>query len=300
MNDYYSLLAIAPLIILCSCGQPAESIQEAAIPETLEGTWRRISVKNQQTGEWTPQQGGHIYEKYISPTHFCWVNYSIASDSLLGTGGGTYVYDNTSGTYTEDIKFFLPAGSQLLGQSIPFNVTFEDGQWHHTGFAKVFEFDPETGENVVTDSTLIEEIWELTDAPASQQGLVGTWELDSYKGEGDSIRIDYPEFVSYAKLITPTHFVWVHYMSEQDQVLAQGGGTYVYDGNTYTETLNFVYPSGSGQIGTVLPFKCELEGDTWHHQGYVIIQEKDEASGQMVPADSVTIDEIWKPIQSNT
>ncbi len=288
-----TLLSFTPIVFLCFCTQ-TETSDESGTLESLEGTWRRLSVKNQQTGEWVTASPNFIYEKYISPTHFCWVNYDIANDTLLGTGGGTYVFNQESSTYTEDIRFFLPAGSQLLGQAIPFEVRFEDDKWYHTGYAKVFEFDPETGENVVTDSTKIEEIWELTDASSSQNGLVGTWQLDSYKGQGDSIRSDYPEFVSYVKLITPTHFVWVHYLDEQDQVLAEGGGTYVYDGNSYTETLKFVYPSGSGQVGTVLPFNCEVEGDTWYHKGHIIIHGEDEETGDAT-VDSVMIDEIWKP-----
>jgi hypothetical protein len=294
-----AIMAITPLFILCNCGAPTETVEQTAAIESLEGSWRRISVKNQETGEWTTDPGTRIYEKYISPTHFCWISYETEQDSLLGTGGGTYVYDNQASTYTEDISFFLPVGSQLLGQTIPFDVSFEDGKWYHTGFAKAFEFDPETGENVVTDSSKIEEIWELIDNHPSQEGLVGTWQLESYRGEDDSIRSDYPDFVSYVKLITPTHFVWVHYLNEQDQVLAEGGGTYIYDGNTYTETLKFVYPSGSGQIGTVLPFHCKLEGDTWYHTGHIIIQEKDD-TGKMTPSDSVKIDEVWKPFQSQS
>ncbi len=287
------LLAITPLLFLCYCSPESSTEQETVTIESLEGSWRRISVKNQETGEWESIPSNVINEKYISPTHFCWINYNTDQDTLLGTGGGTYVYDTESATYREDIKFFLPAGSQLLGQTIPFDVKFEDGKWHHTGYAKLFEFDPETGENVVTDSSKIEEIWERTNAPASQDGLIGTWQLESYRGAGDSIRSDYPEFVSYVKLITPTHFVWVHYLSEQDQVLAEGGGTYIYDGNTYTENLKFVYPSGSGQIGTVLPFDCKIEGDTWYHTGYIIRQGED-TSGNM-QSDTTTIDEVWRP-----
>ena len=292
MSYIKSILAITPIIFLCCCSETADKSETAAV-ESLEGSWRRISTKNQETGEWISIPPNIIYEKYISPTHFCWVNYDMDRDSLLGTGGGTYIFDRESATYTEDIKFFLPAGSQLLGQTIPFDVRFEDGKWHHTGFSKIFEFDPETGENVVTDSSKIEEIWERTDAPTSQDGLIGTWELESYRGANDSIRSDYPEFVSYIKLITPTHFVWIHYLSEQDQVLAEGGGTYVYDGDTYTETLKFVYPSGSGQVGTVLPFKCRIVGDSWYHTGHIIIHGKDQNGSATV--DSVDIDEVWKP-----
>ena len=293
MRSQNTIIFLISLVIFCTCSPPEETTQSVQL-ETLEGSWRRISFKDQQTGEWVSVPQNVIYEKYLSPTHFCWVNYDTERDSLLGTGGGTYVYDNESSTYTEDITFFLPAGSQLLGQTIPFDVRYEDDQWYHTGFSKIFEFDPETGDNVVTDSAKIEEIWVRTDAAPSQGGLVGTWQLESYKGEGDSLRSEYPDFVRYVKLITPTHFVWVHYTSEGDQVLAEGGGTYVYDGNTYTETLNFVYPSGSGQVGTVLPFSCTIDGDTWYHKGHIIIQEENDA-GEMVPVDSALIDEVWKP-----
>jgi hypothetical protein len=291
MAYFKTLISISPILFLCYCSPSTNTGEQASVSlETLEGSWRRVSEKNQETGEWEMVPSNVINQKYLSATHFCWVNYDIEQDSLLGTGGGTYAYDAQSATYTEDIKFFLPAGSQLLGQAIPFEVKYENGQWFHTGYAKLFEFDPETGENVITDSAKIEEIWERTDAPLSQDGLVGTWQLESYKGEGDSLRSEYPDFVSYVKLITPTHFVWVHYLSEGDQVLAEGGGTYTYNGDTYTETLKFVYPSGSGQVGTVLPFDCKIEGDTWYHTGYIIMKDENDQ-----PADSARIDEVWKP-----
>lgn len=292
MFNFKAFIAFISVASLCYCTpQPQE---EPVAMESLEGSWRMISYRDQTDTAWKSHPDTRIYEKHISPTHFCWISYETDQDTLLGSGGGTYIYDKESGTYTEDIKFFLPAGSQLLGQSIPFKVHFEDGKWYHTGFSKVFEFDPETGENVVTDSTKIEEIWERIDDHPEQDGLVGTWQLESYKGEGDSIRSDYPDFVSYVKLLTPTHFLWVHYLGEQDQVLAEGGGTYVYNGDTYTETLNFVYPSGSGQVGTVLPFSCRVEGDTWYHKGHIIIHGQDEESGEAT-VDSVLIDEVWKP-----
>jgi len=286
-------LALALLFIVFGCNPQAETTQEPSGLESLEGTWRRISLMDQTDNTWNPDSEGIIYEKYISPTHFTWISYQTDIDSLLGTGGGTYDYDMNSSTYTEDIKFFLPAGSNEMGQAIPFDVRFEDGQWYHTGYAKVFEFDPDTGENTVVDSVRIEEIWERTDVSSSHDGLVGTWQLESFKDHGDSIRTDYPEFVSIFKLVTPTHFVWVHYISEQDMVLAQGTGTYHFDGSIYTETLKSVYPSGSSQVGTVMPFKSTIENNKWHLLGNIKRLEKD-ASGEMVAKDSAVIDEIWK------
>ena len=91
--------------------------------------------------------------------------------------------------------------------------------------------------------------------------------------------------------------MWVHYITEQDIVLAEGAGTYQFDGNTYTEILNVVYPSGSGQIGTVLPFDCQVNDDgAWEHKGYIKMIQTDEESGETT-TDSARIDEIWTRFQ---
>jgi hypothetical protein len=286
-----TLFTLSLLFLLIACSPQPEAVTNAL--ESLEGSWRLVSIKDQDD-QWQSPPSDRVYEKYISPTHFTWVSYSSELDTLYGTGGGIYDYDMESSTYTEDIKFFLPAGSNELGQAIPFDVHFEDGKWYHTGHAKVFEFDPDTGENVVVDSSRIEEIWERTNVPGSNESLVGTWQLESFKDHGDSLRTDYPEFVNIFKLVTPTHFVWIHYISEQDIVLAQGTGTYIFDGNTYTETLKSVYPSGSSQVGTVMPFESRIEGDTWYLLGNIKRFEQDPNSGEMIAKDSAKIDEIWK------
>ncbi len=295
MKRHYYYLLLLPYFLLYAC-QPAATTEESPAFSSLEGTWHLVSFRTEDDTTWQQHAGTVIYEKYITPTHFCWVSYDTEKDSLLGTGGGTYVFDSVAQTYTEDIHFFLPAGSNEMGQAIPFEAKNEDGKWHHIGYAKIFEFDPETGENVVVDSSRIDEIWERTTEPSSNENLVGTWHLESYKGDGDSIRSDYPEFVSYMKLVTPTHFLWVHYIAEQDLVLAEGGGTYQFDGANYTETLNLVYPGGSGQVGTVLPFECAIEnGDSWIHQGYIKVVSIDESGQSKV--DSSRIDEVWKKYQ---
>ena len=295
MLNTTALNALALTVFLFSCSPQTDSgEEESSVLESLEGTWRRVSVMDQTDGTWKSDPATVIYEKYISPTHFTWVSYQTDIDSLFGTGGGSYVYDKNSSTYTEDIRFFLPAGSNEMGQTIPFDVRFEDGQWYHTGYAKVYEFDPDTGDNVVVDSSKIEEIWERTDVGSSNESLVGTWQLESFKDHGDSIRTDYPEFVSIFKLVTPTHFVWVHYITEQDIVLAEGTGTYHYDGKTYTETLQSVYPSGSNQVGTTMPFESKVEDNTWFLLGNIKRMVKDDESGEMIAKDSAVIDEAWK------
>ena len=65
--------------------------------------------------------------------------------------------------------------------------------------------------------------------------LVGTWELVSVKNEGDSIWTEYPNFVGYLKHITPTHFNWVYFNTEGDEVSGEGGGLYNLKGINYIE-----------------------------------------------------------------
>ncbi len=286
------LFVFTPLIFLFTCNPATETTTETDALESLEGSWRMQSYKVEGEDSWRQLSGSVIQEKYITANHFAWIQYETEKDTIYGTGGGTYNYNQNTHTYTEDIKFFLPAGSNELGQSIPFDVMFKDGKWYHTGYTLVFEFDPETGKNVVIDSSKIEEIWERTDATSSDKSLVGTWQLESFKDHGDSIRTDYPEFVSIFKLVTPTHFVWIHYITEQDIVLAQGSGTYNFDGETYTETLKSVYPSGSNQVGTIMPFKSKRENDSWFLLGNIKRMEQD-ASGEMIAKDSAKIDEVW-------
>jgi hypothetical protein len=286
------LLTLTPLFMLFACSSETE--QDSSTLESLEGSWRLKSYKDEGEDSWKQLPDLVIQEKYITSNNFTWIQYGTEKDTVYGTGGGTYIYDQVSHTYTEDIKFFLPAGHSNLGQSIPFDVRFENGKWYHTGYANVFEFDPDIGENVVVDTTKIEEIWERTNVPSSDESLVGTWQLESFKDHGDSIRTDYPEFVSIFKLVTPTHFVWIHYITEQDIVYRQGSGTYNYDGNIYTETLKSVYPSGSNQVGTVMPFESRTENDTWYLLGNIKRLEQDPDSGEMVAKDSARIDEVWK------
>ncbi|MDX1629712.1 MAG: hypothetical protein R3345_13490, partial [Fulvivirga sp.] len=242
---YFGLM----IIFLISCGDQAkEDKQEALAEDALQGTWRLVKFIDHGSGDttWSTYDDDVLYQKHITPTHFAWLKYERKDDQLSGVGGGAYTFDGE--TYTEDIKFFLPPGSSELGQSIPFDVSFtEDGGWYHRGYAKDMEFDAESGMMKVMDSTKIEEIWERVSAMDTTNAIMGTWKLLQYRAEkGDSLMSEYPPFVDYMKLITPSHFFWVQYNNEGDQVMGAGSGTYRYNGETYTENIEMSYPHGSG------------------------------------------------------
>ncbi len=292
------------IIILCfviaySCTSPEKKQTVVVDENSIEGTWVLESYKDaasETPDQWTQYSKDIIYEKFITPTHFIWVKYNQSTKKMEGAGGGTYTFDGK--TYVENIDFFFPPGSNELGQSIPFNYKRENGKWYHKGYAKVMEMDVETGDMEMIDSTKIEEIWRRTDATVNttNTSIIGTWNLDSYRGKSDSTRQEYPEFIKYMKLITPTHFVWVQYDAEGDMVYGLGSGTYYFDNEKYVESIRTMYPNGPQQQGTVVPFDMEFADGNWKHVGYVIL--KNELENGEVITEPMYIDEMWSRYQA--
>lgn len=279
-------------IVLFGCSSEKEDKQVST--DDLLGSWKLIKYVDHANGAtgWTSYSNDYIYQKHITPTHFTWLKYAKSTDELEGIGGGTYSYSDN--TYTEDIAFFLPAGSSELGQAIPFDVEIDPkGFWHHNGYAKRFEFDVDNGEMVVVDSVQIEEIWEKVSPEGGNNNIMGTWNLEAYRSmKSDSLMSEYPPFVEYMKLITPSHFVWVKYNGEGDEVMAAASGTYEYKSGVYTENIETSYPEGTGIVGTGPEFDADVKGNIWHHLGQ--IYRLDSAGGE--PTTSL-IDEIWMKVE---
>ena len=124
--------------------------------------------------------------------------------------------------------------------------------------------------------------------------LIGSWNLIQYKYGLDQGFSDVPEFMYYVKNITKTHFSWCSYNPEDGKVIGAGGGTYTIDGNSYTESTDFWYPSGTSIPGTETAFEYKLKGKLWTISGYIKHVELSPSSGEMVPIDSTYISEIWQ------
>ncbi len=276
------------LIFLSSCASTSSSLELTTEDVSIVGTWNLVSFIDHPNGktEWESHPDNIIYQKHLTGTHFTWVQYDTEQDLLLGMGGGNY--STAENKYIENIDFFYPPASSELGQSIPFDMEFKDGKWYHTGFAKVMEIDFETGGMIATDSSKIEEIWtKSTDEMAQNSDLMGTWALKQYRDNLDGTYYEYPEMTGYIKLITPTHFAWTRYDKDGDQIYTAGTGTYQFDGETYTETVQVIYPQGSGIIGETIDFSINLNAYKWEHFGYIPVSKPDE------PLDTLLIDEIW-------
>ncbi|MEQ9297467.1 MAG: hypothetical protein RIF33_02840 [Cyclobacteriaceae bacterium] len=266
---------------------------EAKEDNPLIGSWELVSYMDADVGDWATYPETVVYQKHITPTHFTWYRFDSDQDQLVGIGGGTYEY--ADGVYTENIDFFMPPGSNELGQAIPFTAEMKEGKWYHTGYAKSMEIDETSGEVVMADSSKIEEIWEKVGTNSNADAeVVGSWKLITYR-EGDKpTALEYPDFIKYIKLITSTHFTWIKYNAEGDEVFEAGAGTYSLGADKYTETVQMMYPPGSGTVGSAIEFTYSLDSGRWNHMGYVNrvnINNDDEAR------EDLLIDEVWMQME---
>lgn len=232
-----------------------------------------------------------IIQKHLTQTHFASFCYDPDTDGMIGMAGGTYkVLGNE---YIEVIDYYLPSGSNEVGQQQIYSYELDEQGWTLTGFDKIYDFEPGLGGIAPTDSTFMEQRWSRIDTDVKNDPrLQGTWVLKKYRSESDSVWQTYPDFVGYLKLITPSHFFWIKYNGQYDEVMASGGGPYAYyGGSSYQEKIESFYPHDSHQVGTEITFSVALEDHAWGHQGYI------KRIDRGIEIDSTLIDEIWNIYQ---
>ena len=97
-----------------------------------------------------------------------------------------------------------------------------------------------------------------SDAKKSQ--LDGTWELVS----GQQL----PKGGRDIKIISGGHFIFVAYDTKKGKPLYTGGGTYILNGSSYTEHMDFASDViATGLVGKEQRFTVKLDGDTFTQTG---------------------------------
>lgn len=289
---------LLPLLILifvaCEQAQPPVNVETE-----IQGTWELEQYVNHTNSKTDFESYGDsiVYQKHITKQHFTWFKYDRKNEQLLGMGGGSYRILNNR--YVENIEFFYPPGSNELGQAIPFTFSFKKGKWYHTGYAKEIETDIETGKLTTVDSSKIEEIWVRTSIkPHVDHVLMGSWDLNQKRDSLTGYYFEYPEFIGYMKLITPTHFIWINYDAHGDEIYGAGSGPYIFSDGQYTEDIQMIFPKNTGQLDEKVTFKTNPYENQWKHFGYVPLVRIDTLTGQIIK-DSILIDEIWIPHQAD-
>lgn len=111
---------------------------------------------------------------------------------------------------------------------------------------------------------------------SSDASMIGTWRLltATLIENGDTTVTDYTTERSFIKIINATHFAFLMHTTGTDSAaFSAGGGTYRFDGKTYTELLE--YCNAKEWEGQKFLFNIERKGDTLIQSGI----EKIEAAG---------------------
>jgi hypothetical protein len=95
---------------------------------------------------------------------------------------------------------------------------------------------------------------------AKKSQLDGTWELVS----GQPL----PKGARDIKIISGGHFIFVAYDTEKGKPLYTGGGTYILNGSSYTEHMDFASDQiSAGLVGKDQPFTVKVDGNTFIQAG---------------------------------
>ncbi len=119
----------------------------------------------------------------------------------------------------------------------------------------------------------------LTKTPA--QELEGVWKMTYGKFTYPDMVIEITDSRSI-KILVGGRFALGN--QETDSTLTAGGGTYEYDGQTYTENIEyFTVPS---LVGQSVKFDIRLEEGKWSHTG-------------SIPGDDgdVMLEEVWEGVE---
>lgn len=106
----------------------------------LAGVWHITSRMEDGKLNAIHRMGSRKTLKILTATKFQWIAIDPAKKEFLGTGGGSYSFNN--GTYTEQIEFFSRDNSRV-GASLSFQGKIEGNDWHHSGLSskgdKIYE-----------------------------------------------------------------------------------------------------------------------------------------------------------------
>ena len=119
---------------------------------------------------------------------------------------------------------------------------------------------------------------------SSTSELEGVWTLTYAK-------IIYPDTImevaisNQEKLLVGGRFAIGYY--NPDSTLFAGGGTYDYDGQTYTENIDY---STNDVVDQAVKFDMTLENGVWSLEGTVLVEEEDSIV-------EIKLEEVWKRVK---
>jgi hypothetical protein len=94
---------------------------------------------------------------------------------------------------------------------------------------------------------------------AKKSQLDGTWELVA----GQHV----PKGAREIKIFSGGHFIFATYDTEKGELLNAAGGTYILNGSSYSEHVDFGERIAAGIVGKDQQFTAKIDGDTFVQGG---------------------------------
>jgi hypothetical protein len=159
--------------------------------------------------------------------------------SMYSCGGGTY--EAGSGKCSGSLDFFSNDMS-MVGTKDEFTYTNKGNKYFESGYNKnaggAFLLHYDEFEKIATTVRLKNKLME------------GVWKIETgqvrYARMGDE----------YIKIYSYPRFAWAHYSTREKRVIAAGGGTYQFDGDIVTETLD--YATYRTAVGTTIEWRATV------------------------------------------
>jgi hypothetical protein len=105
--------------------------------------------------------------------------------------------------------------------------------------------------------------------------ILGTWQLMNFQ-YADQKKTVMPDSIRRIKIINATHFNMVQYMTIPKIVQASAGGSYKYDGENYSEIINWADASVAKYLNKEQKFKVKIVDNKLFLSGQLSSGEKIE------------------------
>lgn len=113
---------------------------------------------------------------------------------------------------------------------------------------------------------------QFTTIPTDSLNIIGSWKLVyAHTQEGNEVSIKNTEETDFIKIISPSHFAFFNQPKDSIGHFVSGAGVYEFEGNNYTETLQFI--DNSNWRNQKFSFTIHKSGDTLIQQGHEEVPE---------------------------
>lgn len=199
-------------------------------------------MQNSLNGSWQTRSGTEEYcliaaDNYLMVTHFDKVN-----KKFISSFGGK---------------------ASLLGNKLMVTIEFHTADKSQVGKTIEYFWNAKTA---TVSSNIIgrTEDWRMIDQGSSN--LAGNWRFLQRK-DGDTFSDITPLRARRTyKLLTASRFQWAAVNIETGEFFGTGGGSYTFENDKYTETIEF-FSRDSSRVGASLGFEATIKDGNWHHSG---------------------------------